>query len=85
MLLRIEISEIQGGSAFGALLMEDGSAYPLQMPVNTYEDLCTRNFFKIPADVPPAEGECLNYSDIVENLQTVEANYMEDSSGQRVF
>lgn len=85
MLLRVEINIIDGGVAYGSLVFEDGSTYPVNMPASAYEDLCDRNFFQLPADLPPGEDECLNFSEIVESVSTVEANYMEASSGQRVF
>lgn len=85
MLHRIEIHLIQGGFAFGALLFEDGSAEPIQIPIAAYQSLCDRNFFAFPADLPPDAEEPINHSEVWFTPQTLEVARLEEGSGQRVF
>lgn len=82
---RITINHITGGQAYGAILFEDGSSYPLSMPATAYEDLCNRGFFQLPADLPPDEDHPLNQSDIYETEATLRANQLEAQAGERLF
>lgn len=85
MLHRIEIHLIQGSFAYGSLCFEDGTCAPIQIPVEAYQRLCDRNFFAFPEDIPPGEGEPLNYSEVWFTPQTETISRMEQESGQRVF
>ena len=91
MFSRIEINMLQGGFAFGQMLFEDGTAIPVQFPLDAYYDLCAKGFFTMPANIPPngkvkpTEGEPLNFSDVWYTEETIQIDRLEEASGQRVF
>jgi hypothetical protein len=91
MFSRILINILKGGFAFGTLNFEDGSSFPVQIPISTYSDLCENGFFAFPADIPPSGNmeqdgdEPLNYSNAWYTEKTEQIRVVEEQSGERVF